>query len=165
MFSAIKDGSIIHILNKREKLTYNVGRVISVKNSQFNNNFYQNGQYFNGEIDISVDVNGKQIDFGKVPSSQNIAYYDNGNTIISENSENIINEVRNAIQISDSVLNTIDYHKSVKVDGEDILKKLDPRFAKEKDRDEEINNLSKRMDNVDVTLKQIVSLLSKPENK
>lgn len=165
MFSAIKDGSIIHILNKREKLTYSIGRVISVKNPQFNNNFYQNGQYFNGEIDISVDVNGKQIDFGKVPPSQNIAYYDNGNTIISENSENIINEVRNAIQISDSILNTVDYHKSIKVDGEDILKQLDPRFAKEKDRDEEINNLNKRMDNVDVTLKQIVSLLSKPENK
>lgn len=158
MFSALKDGSILHILNKRDKLTYTTGKIISIKNSQFN-------QYFNSELDITVDVNGKHIDFGKVPANQNIAYYDNGNTIISENGEQIINEVRNTIQHSDSILSSIDYHKNVKIDGENILKTIDPMFAKEKARDEEINNLNRRMDNVDSTLQRIVSLLSKSENK
>lgn len=165
MFSALKDGSIVHILNKRDKMTYNVGRIVSIKSSQFGNIPYGNNQFLNGELNITVDVDGKQIDFGKIPANQNIVYYDNGNTIVSESTDNIINEVRNAIQMSDSVLNSIDYHKSIKLDGEDILKKLDPRYAKEKTRDEEINNLNKRMDNVDDTLKQIISLLSKADNK
>lgn len=158
MFSALKDGSIIHILNKRDKLTYTTGKIVSIKNSQFS-------QYFNSELDITVDVNGKHIDFGKVPANQNVAYYDNGNTIISESNEQIVNEVRNSIQNSDSILSTIDYHKSVKTDGENILKTIDPMFAKEKARDEEISNLNKRIDNVDVTLQRIVSLLSRAENK
>ena len=165
MFSALKDGSIVHILNKRDKMTYSVGRIVSIKSSQFGNIPYGNNQFLNGELNITVDVDGKQIDFGKIPANQNIVYYDNGNTIVSESTDNIINEVRNAIQMSDSVLNSIDYHKSIKLDGEDILKKLDPRYAKEKTRDEEINNLNKRMDNVDDTLKQIISLLSKADNK
>lgn len=165
MFSALKDGNIVHILNKRDKLTYNVGQIVSIKNSQFGSPIYPNGQFNNGELTITVDVHGKHIDFGKVPANQNIVYYDNGNTIISENLDNIVNEVRSTMQNSDSILNTMDYHKSIKIDGEEILKTIDPKFAKEAARDQEINNLNKRMDTVDNTLKQIVSLLSKAETK
>lgn len=164
MFSALKDGNIVHILNKRDKMTYSVGQIVSIKNSQFGGPMY-NGQFSSGELTITIDVNGKHLEFGKVPANQNVVYYDNGNTVVSESLDTIVSEVRNAMQNSESILSTMDYHKSVKTDGEEILKTIDPAFAKEVARDKEINDLSKRMDKVDNTLDYIVSLLSKAETK
>ena len=122
-------------------------------------------QFSSGELTITIDVNGKHLEFGKVPANQNVVYYDNGNTIVSESLDTIVSEVRSAMQNSESILSTMDYHKSIKTDGEEILKTIDPAFAKEVARDKEINDLSKRMDKVDNTLDYIVSLLSKAETK
>jgi hypothetical protein len=59
-----------------------------------------------------------------------IAFYDNGNTIISDDKESISSEIQNMIKNSKEVLDSIPYHEEVIANGETLLKELNPEFAK-----------------------------------
>lgn len=46
------------------------------------------------------------------------------------------------------------------VDGENILKELNPQFAKDKARDDQISTLNNKVSNMEDTLNKIVTMLS-----
>lgn len=48
---------------------------------------------------------------------------------------------------------------------EEILKDLNPRFAKEKERDEDISNLKTKMGGIESKMDKILRLLTKDETK
>lgn len=52
MFSALRQGSILYILEKGEKPSMKVGQVMSVTQPTYNNNFLMNGS----TVDINVKV-------------------------------------------------------------------------------------------------------------
>ena len=81
------------------------------------------------------------MDFKNVPSSQSITTYNN--VVITETKELMSNEVDNMLQSSKNIIDSVPYHNSVIKSCEEILKDLNPRFAKEKERDEDISNLIK----------------------
>ena len=158
MFSALRQGSVIHILEKGESLTYKTGQVISVTQPTFNNNFLVN----NGStVDISVKVGNESMDFKNAPSSQSTANYNN--VFIAETKELISNEVDNILQGSRSIIDSVPYHTNVISSCEEILKNLNPRFAKEKERDEDISNLKRKIGGIETKMDKILDLLS--ENK
>jgi hypothetical protein len=51
------------------------------------------------------------------------------------------NEVDNMLQTSKNVVDSVAYHEKLIESCENILRDLNPRFAKEKERDEDISNL------------------------
>ena len=140
MFSALRQGSVIYILEKGENPTLKVGQVVSITQPNYSNNFLMNGS----TIDINVKVGDQNMDFKNVPSSQSTATYNN--VIIAETKELMSNEVDNMLQSSKSIVDSVTYHNNVIASCENILKELNPRFAKEKERDEDINNLKDKMD-------------------
>lgn len=159
MFSTLKQGSIIYVLDKGEKLNLRIGQVTNiVQNTQ-----YAFGQPNNGLVNITVNINGEKLDFSNLPHSQGSSNYNNGTTLVADNKEAILAEVENLIQHSQGVINSIDFHQSIVTTGEEILKTLNPRFAKDKERDEEINNINKRIDNMDSKLDKLLTALSKSE--
>ena len=81
------------------------------------------------------------MDFKNVPGSQSVTNYNNA--IITETKELMSTEVDNMLQNSKSIVDSIPYHNNVISACEGILKDLNPRFAKEKERDED-KRLSKR---------------------
>ena len=159
MFSALKQGSIIYVLDKGEKLVLKIGQVTEI----VQNNQYNFGQTNNGLVNITVNVNGEKINFSNLPPSQGSSNYNNGMTLVSDNKEAVVVEVENLIQHSQGVINSIDYHQSIITDGEEIMKTLNPRFAKDKERDEEINKINSRIDNMNDKLDKLISALSKAE--
>lgn len=159
MFSALKQGSIIYVLDKGEKLVLKIGQVTEIiQNTQYNF-----GQTNNGLVNITINANGEKMNFSNLPPNQSSSNYNNGMTLVSDNKEAVIVEVENLIQHSQGVINSIDYHQSVITDGEEIMKTLNPRFAKDKERDEEINKINSRIDNMDAKLDKVLSALSKAE--
>ena len=132
MFSALRQGSVLYILEKGENPTLKVGQVASITQPNYNNNFLMNGSTMN----ISVKVGNETMDFKDAPGSQAIANY--GNVIITETKELMSNEVDNMLQNSKSIIDSVPYHNNVISACEGILKDLNPRFAKEKERDEDI---------------------------
>lgn len=159
MFSALRQGSVIYILEKGENPTLKIGQVVSITQPSYSNNFLVNGS----TIDINVKVGDQNMDFKNVPSSQSTVTYNNA--IIAETKELMSNEVDNMLQSSRSIVDSVTYHNNVISSCENILKELNPRFAKEKERDEDISNLKDKMGGIESKMDQILTLLSKEKTK
>ncbi len=159
MFSALRQGSVVYILEKGENPVLKVGQVVSITQPNYSNNFLMNGS----TIDINVKVNDQNMDFKNVPSSQSVANYNN--VIITETKELMSNEVDNMLQNSKSIVDSVTYHNNIITSCENILKDLNPRFAKEKERDEDINNLKDKMEGIESKMDKILTILSKEGTK
>ena len=159
MFSALRQGSVVYILEKGENPVLKVGQVVSITQPNYSSNFLMNGT----TVDINVKVNNQNMDFKNVPSSQSVANYNNA--IITETKELMSNEVDNMLQSSRSIVDSVAYHNNIITSCESILKELNPRFAKEKERDEDINNLKDKMGGIESKMDKILSLLQKDGNK
>lgn len=160
MFSALRQGSTVYIVEKtKDGLVCKTAPVSSVSSPQFTN--YLNGQ-FGGTINISVNDNGNNRDFGQIPANENIVRYNNGSVIVSESRDAVISEVDDLVRNSESVLTeeNLSYHKNVVVSGKDILAKLNPQFAKEQALDKEVKNLHGRVDAMDGKLDKLIALMS-----
>lgn len=159
MFSALRQGSVVYILEKGENPVLKVGQVVSITQPNYSSNFLMNGS----TIDINVKVNNQNMDFKNVPSSQSVANYNN--VVITETKELMSNEVDNMLQSSRSIVDSVTYHNNIITSCESILKELNPRFAKEKERDEDINNLKDKMGGIESKMDKILGLLQKDGNK
>ncbi len=159
MFSALRQGSVVYILEKGENPVLKVGQVVSITQPNYSSNFLMNGS----TIDINVKVNNQNMDFKNVPSSQSVANYNNA--VITETKELMSNEVDNMLQSSRSIVDSVAYHNNIITSCESILKELNPRFAKEKERDEDINNLKDKMGGIESKMDKILGLLQKDGNK
>lgn len=159
MFSALKQGSIVYILEKTDRLTYKTGQVITASSPQFPSTVFSPNQPVGGVVNISVNVGGNKLDFSNLPAGQNITNYNNGTTIISESKDAIMTALDNVIAEHKSIVDNYEYSKLIISDGEEIKKQQNPNFAKEKKRDEEIDNLNKRVSNMDDKLNEILSAL------
>lgn len=157
MFSALRQGSVIYILEKGEKPSLKIGQVISITQPTYNNNFLMNGS----TVDINAKVDNETLEFKNVPASQSTTSYNN--VIITETKELMSNEVDNMLQNSKSIIDSVPYHKNVLSSCEEILKNLNPRFAREKERDEDISNLKTKIGGIESKMDKILDLLS--ENK
>ena len=155
MFSALRQGSVIYILEKGEKPSLKVGQVVSVTQPVYNNNFMINGS----TVDINVKVGNETMDFKNVPSSQSTTSYNNA--IITETKELMSNEVDNMLQSSKSIVDSVPYHNNVISSCEEMLKELNPRFARERERDEDISNLKHKIGGIESKMDQILTLLAK----
>jgi hypothetical protein len=69
MFSALRQGSIIYILEKGEKPILKIGQVASLTHPNYNNNNYLST---NSTVDIHVKVGNENMEFKNVPSSQTV---------------------------------------------------------------------------------------------
>lgn len=148
MFGALRQGSIIYILEKGEKLALKTGQVISITQPNYSN-----------LVSINVKIGEDSANFCNVPSSQAVTTYNN--VTITETKELMLSEVENLLQNSRNIINSINYHNNIISSGEEILKELNPRFAKEKERDEDISNLKNQIGDIENKMDKILTLLSK----
>lgn len=159
MFSALKQGSQIYILNKKDGLNLSIGEVISVT-APTNYTTFNPNNYMDTKVDINIKVDGSNIELKQLGSNLSIATDPISGTIISETKELMSLEVDNIVQSSKRILENIPYHKKVINNGEDILKKLNPRYAKEQERDEDISNLKAKVGGMESKLDKIFDLLT-----
>lgn len=159
MFSALRQGSVVYILEKGENPVLKVGQIVSITQPNYSSNFLMNG----ATVDINVKVNNQNMDFKNVPASQSVVNYNNA--VITETKELMSNEVDNMLQSSRSIVDSVAYHNNIITSCESILKELNPRFAKEKERDEDINNLKDKMGGIESKMDKILVLLQKDGNK
>ena len=144
---------MLYILEKGEKPLFKIGQVVSITQPNYGNNFLMNGS----TVDINVKVGDQTIDFKNVPASQTVASYNN--TIITETKDLMSNEVDNMLQNSKSIVDSVTYHNNIIESCESILKDLNPRFAKEKERDEDISNLKDKIGGIENKMDKILTLL------
>lgn len=163
MFSALNQGSLVYILDKTNQLKYKVGEVVGISQPKFNTNAnftnpQNNTQTF---VDIKIKIDGVLNEFNAIPSNYSLVTYNNGSIIISETKQGLQTEVEAILQNSKQILNNIDVYKNNIVECENILKDLNPQFAKDKERDDQINSLANKVSDMQSALDKIVNMLSK----
>ena len=161
MLSALQQGSLIHIIDKTKGIKYLVGEVINrtEPNPDYTNpNLGMPPQSF---FDLSVKVGDEKYEFKHLNSTLTTA--NNGSIIISENKEGLLPIVESILYNSKKIIEpeNIEYHTKAVADCETIMKKLNPTFAKEKERDARIENLESKVNGMDNKLDKIFNLINK----
>lgn len=154
MFSALAQGSSVYILDKTSSPKYLIGEVVGVSQPKIN---------FNGQstVDLRVNVDNSVQEFSNLLSINSISTYNGGKIIISETKQGIQNEVESILDNSRKIISNIDVYKQNITDCEEILKQLNPQFAKDKERDDRLFNLESRFDGVESKLDKIFDLIKK----
>ena len=162
MFSTLRQNSPIYVLDKKDSPVLKKGIIETVSPQRSKTgSFY--GQPMDMIVDIRVNIDGTSQEFKNIPASLSIA--NDGNIVISETKEAMSTEVDSMLSISKQILESVDYHKDVIEKCEQILKDLNPQFAKDKLQEEKINSLESRIGGVENTLIDIKDMLSKVLNK
>ena len=162
MFSTLRQNSPIYVLDKKYSPVLKKGIIETVSPQRSRTgSFY--GQPMDMIVDIRVNIDGTSQEFKNIPASLSIA--NDGNIVISETKEAMSTEVDSMLSISKQILESVDYHKDVIEKCEQILKDLNPQFAKDKLQEEKINSLESRIGGVENTLGDIKDMLSKVLDK
>ena len=162
MFSTLRQNSPIYVLDKKDSPVLKKGIIETVSPQRSRTgSFY--GQPMDMIVDIRVNIDGTSQEFKNIPA--NLSIVNDGNIVISETKEAMSTEVDSMLSISKQILESVDYHKDVIEKCEQILKDLNPQFAKDKLQEEKINSLESRIGGVENTLGDIKDILSKVLNK
>lgn len=165
MFSTLRKGTSVYILDRSGEPTVNVGYIENVTMPRpmypTYNPAVSLGTNMQMVVDLTVRINDEQKEFS-VPSNLSIHTY--GDYTISESKEAMISEVDSLMQNSKDILESVDKHKAAIQSYENILKTLNPVYAKESERDSRIDSLTQQMDAVQDTLSRLESLLRHGNN-
>ena len=157
MLSALQQGSLVHIIDKTKGIKYLVGEVINRTEPNLdytNSNLGMTPQSF---FDLSVKVGDEKYEFKHLTTANN------GSIVVSENKEGLLPTVEAILYTSKKIIEpeNIEYHTQAVADCESIMKKLNPTFAKEKERDARIESLENKVSGMDDKLDKIFNLINK----
>lgn len=156
MFSALRQGSLLYILDKGENPSIKVGQVEGVSQPRFNPGTGLMGVTI---VDIAVKVDNDKKEYIGIPSNASIHEY--GNVVISESRDQMIQEINAMLRTSKSALDSIDYHRKVIGACENMLKQIDPEYAKQQERDDTIDSLKNEVSSLKGDVSRILDLLTK----
>lgn len=165
MFSALNQGSLVYIVDKTDGLKYKTGEVVSVtSNNAFSGVFGSNSFTPNGTVTLKVKLEGNVIDYPEAPINSSVVSYNNGMTVVCETKQSAITEIENTLQHTKQILDNRSKYEKLVVDCENVLKELNPVFAKDKERDDRINGLDSKVTSMEGKLDKILNVLSSNSN-
>lgn len=159
MISALNQGSLIYILDKTDGYKLKVGEIIGISSP---NQLYNYGQpTYQATIDLKVKIDGTTYEYNSIPSNLSIVTYNNGKITLSETKQGLQQEIEALLQNSKQIIENIDTYKQNIIDCENILKELNPQFAKDKERDDRLNSLEERFGGVENKIDKLLTLMNK----
>lgn len=162
MFSALSQGSLVHILDKNDGLKYKVGEVIGVTQPNMFGGAFGTPSFSapTSQVAIKVKIDGEVKDFNEIPATNTIMSYNNGNFILSETVQGIQTEVENIHKRDKQILANREFYEKEVSACEAIMKEISPQFAKDKERDDRINTLDNKVSSMEDKVDKILNILS-----
>lgn len=159
MFSGLRENAPIFILTKGEKPVLQVGTVVNVSNP--NIGFGAQLPMINpgALMEVTVKVGDNSFDLKSLPCSQSSHYYSKENAYVTDNWQEMLNEVDNLERASQSVVDSAPLHSDLVRAYQGMKEQLDPQIAKERANQEQIDDLKSRMGGIEDTLGQMMGLL------
>ena len=165
-FKDLQKSYQVYILYKGEKIRHKMGTVVSIANPRFQP--LQPGQLSYQQpqdkiVDLEVSVDGVSSTF---VVRENMTVEVRNDITISCDRDPILNEINAIMRNSNDILNSVDKHKSILEDCEQIVKDLNPVLAVDKSRDEKIANLENSVSGINDSiegLKELILGLNKKE--
>ncbi len=157
MFSALRQNSLFYILDKNNKPTLKVAKVVSISSVQYKTGLTQT-------VDVVVNVDGETLNFNELPANLSIADSKTG-VVVSESREQMMTEIENMMTTSQNILDNIGYHESVVDSCNEMLIKLNPKFAKEKEQEDKIKSLECKVNSIETGISDMKAMMSELLNK
>lgn len=109
---------------------------------------------------LSIKINGNVAEYNNVPSAATIVSYNNGKFIIAETKQSIQSEVESTLHNANYIIEHIEDYKSQITQCENVLKELNPQYAKDKARDEEIANIKSEVAGMKTNIDKILAAVT-----
>lgn len=160
MFSNLSKGSVLYGLDTKgeAKLFTATVETVSFPRPRFStqNTF---GQLPETVVDIVANINGERREFKQVPSSNAIADFGPDTFVLSDSKDSLMNYVSSMLQNSKNIVNSVDKHKALIGQYEQVLGELNPTVA----NDNAVKELKNQVESMQSQMKEMLSLL-KNEN-
>lgn len=164
MFGALRQGSAFFVLDKQNGPTLRIGSVVSVTQPTGYNSMPWLQNMPGQTVDALVKFDdGTQEEYKQLQANQAIAVY--GNVVVAETRELMTQEVDNMARSSKNLLDTVDYHRGVLVKCEEMMRRLSPSFAKDKETDERLNTLERGLGDIKQMLAEMSGHASSVKTK
>ena len=166
MFSGLRQGTMLYILDKSSEPKVVVGYVDNVTAPRPLYKTYNPAVSFGTNlqtvVDVVVKLDNEKKEFVGLPSTNTVHSY--GDYVLSETREGMIQEVDTMLQNSKNILSSVEQHETIVNACEKILKDLNPVYAKESERDQAIDSLTKQVDSMQSVLSRLESFLTKEQH-
>lgn len=164
MFSTLRKGSTIYILDRTGKPEVKLGQIENVSMPRPMYPTYNPQVSLGTNMQTVVDIKTRIDDYTKefvVPSNLSVHTY--GDYTISETKEAMISEVESTLKDLTDRIDNVDKYKEDAEVYKDILKDLNPVYAREQERDQAITELNSRVDSLQGVIARLDSFLRRNE--
>lgn len=165
MFQGLRENAPIYILEKGCPHKLSIGYVERVSNPVPKDGQITTVPMFGQPpqemvVDVYVKVGDVSQKLEKLPAMKSATTPEqNPSIFVTESWETMLTEVENIERKCDNELSKVPYYSAVKESLSDIKLKLNPQLAKEKERDEEIVQLKKKIGGIEHSIGNIETLL------
>ena len=111
-------------------------------------------------IKLQIKIDDNVVDYNNIPSSASIVSYNNGKLIIAETKQQLQSEVESILHNATYIIEHIEDYKKQILQCEEVLKELNPQYAKDKARDEEFNNIKKEVAGLREDISKILEVVT-----
>ena len=164
MFSTLRKGSTIYILDRTAEPKVKTGQIDNVSMPRPMYPTYNPQVSLGTNMQTVVDIKTRIGDETKefvVPSNLSVHTY--GDYTISETKESMISEVESLLKDVTDRIDNIDKYKEDAEVYKNILKDLNPVYAREQERDQAITELNTRVDSLQGVIARLDSFLRRNE--
>ena len=155
MFSNLSKGSVLYGLDTKGEVKLFTATVdtVSLPRPRYMQNTF--GQLPETVVDIVATINGERREFKQVPSNNAIADFGPDTFVLSDTKDSLMNYVSGMLQNSRNIVNSVDKHKVLITQYEQVLGELNPNVA----NDNAVKELRGQVENMQSQMGEILSLL------
>lgn len=161
MFSNLSKGSVLYGLDTKGSVKLFTATIenISIPRPKYMQNTF--GQIPEMVVDISATINGEHKEFKQVPSANAIADFGPDTFVLSDSRDSLVNYVSSMLQNSRNIVSSVEKHKSLIEQYEQVLGELNPAAV----NDNAVKELKGQFDDMQSQMKEILSLLKSGNTK
>ena len=156
MFANLSQNSILYILEVKDKPKLSTGTVNTVSLPLPRPQYATFGQMMETVVDITATVDGEKREFKRVPSNTSIANFGPESFILADSKEAMNSHISTALQNSKNIVESVNKHKQLITDYEELLEELNPNLKADREKDRAIQTLQDQVSE----LKQMLIMMT-----
>ena len=155
MFSNLSKGSVLYGLDTKGDIKMFTATVdsVSLPRPRYMQNTF--GQLPETVVDIVATINGERREFKQVPSNNAIADFGPDTFVLSDTKDSLMNYVNSMLQNSRNIVNSVDKHKALITQYEQVLGDLNPNVA----NDNAVKELRGQVESMQNQMQEMLTLL------
>ena len=156
MFSDLKKGSQVHVLDTTGVPKYRIGKIIDKSDPKYVTPQPGNYNMQTRVIDLVVDIDGENKTY-TVPENQNVGKA--SGIMLSCMVDPIINEINSIKSMSEDIIKSVPENEAKIKECEVILEDINPAYKQYRNQDKKIANIEERVGDLSKSFDELKKLI------